>query len=121
VLPASLKINPSTPASSTTWPPFMMHLSNSAPRAHLRRAIKIDPQSGCEKNLGTNLLAQHKYKKGWEAYKVALAIDPNIFQENSGPRSTIQALLRIAAHDYYLARAASAGMKDQAIEYCEWR
>ena len=52
-----------------------------------RKALKIDPKSALVlKNLGTDLLAQHQYKKGWEVYKDALTVDPQIFDRNHGPR-----------------------------------
>ena len=51
-----------------------------------RKALKLDPRSAIIlKNLGTNLLAEHKYNKGWEAYQQALAIDPQIFTDHAGP------------------------------------
>jgi tetratricopeptide (TPR) repeat protein len=82
--------------------------------------LKLDSHSAIiEKNLGTNLLAQHRYKKGWEAYKAALALDPEIFEQNSGPRSDNPASAQErGAMNYYLAKGCvRAGRNDQAIEY----
>ncbi len=52
------------------------------------KALKVDPTSALVlKNLGTDLMAQHNYKKGWDAYKEALSIDPQIFGASTSPRS----------------------------------
>jgi Tfp pilus assembly protein PilF len=85
-----------------------------------RKALKLDPQSALiDKNLGTNLLAQHKYKKGWEVYKAALAIDPKIFEQNASPRVDNPASIQErGAMNYYMAKGCvRAGMNDRAIEY----
>jgi pentatricopeptide repeat protein len=72
-----------------------------------------------EKNLGTNLLAQHRYKKGWEAYQAALAIDPQIFQSNASPRVENPAAVQDrGAMNFYMAKSCvRAGMTDKAIDY----
>ena len=83
-----------------------------------RKALKIDPNSALiHKNLGTNLLAQHKYKKGWEYYKAALAIDPAIFDHNSRPRVENPAsVAERGAMNYYMAKGCvRAGMPERAI------
>jgi Tfp pilus assembly protein PilF len=85
-----------------------------------RRALKFDPQSALiYKNLGTNLLSRHKYKKGWEAYQTALALDPQIFETNVGLRVENPVSVQDrGAMNYYMARGcARAGMNDRAIEY----
>ena len=85
-----------------------------------RKALKLDPHSAIIlKNLGTNLLAEHKYNKGWEAYQQALTIDPQIFADHGGPRvenpSNVQ---ERGAMNYYMARGcARAGYTDCALEY----
>lgn len=85
-----------------------------------RLALKADPQSAMTyKNLGTNLLGQQKYAKGWDAYKKALAIDPNIFENTTNPRvEDATSLHERGALNYYMARGcAHTGQVDCAIEY----
>ena len=85
-----------------------------------RKALKVDPNSALIlKNLGTNLLAQHKYEKGWEEYKAALKIDPLIFEDNSRPRIENPASISDrGAMNYYLAKGCvRAGMPERAIQY----
>jgi Tfp pilus assembly protein PilF len=84
------------------------------------KALKIDPKSALVlKNLGTDLLAQHQYKKGWEVYKTALAADPQIFDHNPGPRVENPASVQDrGAMNYYMAKGCvRAGKNDRAIEY----
>jgi hypothetical protein len=71
------------------------------------------------KNLGTNLLSQHKYKKGWEVYKTALELDPNIFRSTTSPRIQNPASSEDrGAMNYYMAKGCvRAGMNDCAIDY----
>lgn len=85
-----------------------------------RRAVRYDPKSALIfKNLGTNLLTQHKYKKGWDDYKVALSLDPDIFQHSTSPRVENPASVGDrGAMNYYMAKGCvRAGMNDRAIEY----
>jgi Tfp pilus assembly protein PilF len=85
-----------------------------------RKALKLDPRSALiNKNLGTNLLAQHKYKKGWELYKAALELDPHIFQNSTSPRVQNPATVEErGAMNYYMAKGCvRAGMNDCAINY----
>jgi Tfp pilus assembly protein PilF len=85
-----------------------------------RKALKLDPESALiEKNLGTNQLAQHRYKKGWAAYQVALAIDPHIFKNSVSPRVDNPASAQDrGAMNYYMAKGCvRAGQNDCAIEY----
>jgi Tfp pilus assembly protein PilF len=84
------------------------------------KAIKYDPTSALiYKNLGTNLLTQHKYKKGWEVYQVALKLDPDVFQHSANPRVENPATVGDrGAMNYYMAKGCvRAGMNDRAIEY----
>jgi tetratricopeptide (TPR) repeat protein len=85
-----------------------------------KKAIGMDPQSALAyKNLGTSLLSQHQYEKGWVAYQKALALDPKIFRN--------QAVLRVenpgttqdrGAMNYFMARGCvRAGMSDCAIDH----
>ena len=83
-------------------------------------SLKIDPKNvNVLNNLGTDLLAQHKYEKGWEVYKSALAIDPQIFDRSSGPRVENPASVeQRGAMNYYMAKGCvRAGKTDRAIEY----
>jgi Tfp pilus assembly protein PilF len=85
-----------------------------------RKAIKLDPQSALVlKNYGTNLMTEHKYTRGWEAYQHALAIDPTIFTGHNGP--TVQNVASVGdrgAMNYYMALGcARAGYTDCALEY----
>lgn len=85
-----------------------------------RQALKADPQSAITyKNLGTNLLGQQKFAKGWDAYKKALAIDPNVFQNTVNPRvQDATSIQERGALNYYMARGcAHTGQPDCAIEY----
>ena len=85
-----------------------------------RKALKVDPHSALVlKNLGTELLARHKYEKGWEAYKAALATDPTIFSNNGTPRVENPGTIRErGAMNYYMAKGClRAGFPDRAIEY----
>ena len=85
-----------------------------------RKALKIDPHSALIlKNLGTNLLAQHKYEKGWQQYQPAIKYDPNIFQDKSRPRVENPASVSDrGAMNYYMARGCvRAGMPERAIRY----
>ncbi len=52
-----------------------------------RRSIQLAPASLLAyKNLGTALLVQHNFKKGWEAYQAALSLDPKIFLDRGTPK-----------------------------------
>jgi tetratricopeptide (TPR) repeat protein len=85
-----------------------------------RKALKIDPTSALIlKNLGTNLLAQHKYEKGWKEYLAAIKADPLIFQDNSRPRIQNPASVSDrGAMNFYLAKGCvRAGMPERAIQY----
>ena len=63
-----------------------------------KKAVKLDPKTALfRKNMGTAMLAEHKYKKGWAEYQAALELDPNIFSHNSNVRvenCTVQAVRR---------------------------
>jgi tetratricopeptide (TPR) repeat protein len=84
-----------------------------------RKALKYDKSALIYKNLGTNLLTQHKYKKGWQDYQQALALDPDIFGHSTSPRVENPATVEDrGAMNYYMAKGCvKAGMNDQAIEY----
>jgi tetratricopeptide (TPR) repeat protein len=85
-----------------------------------RKALKTSPKSAIiYKNLGTNLMVQKKYNKGMEAYREAMAIDPQIFQDRSGPRVSDPTNVQDrGAINYYMALGCvRAGQTDCAIEY----
>jgi tetratricopeptide (TPR) repeat protein len=84
-----------------------------------RKALKYDKSALIYKNLGTNLLTQHKYEKGWQDYQQALALDPDIFGRSTSPRVENPATVEDrGAMNYYMAKGCvRAGMTDQAIEY----
>ena len=85
-----------------------------------RKALKIDPKSALvHKNLGTALLAEHKYKKGWQEYQAALAIDATIFEHNNTVRIENPASVQDrGAMNYYMAKGCvRAGQTERAIEY----
>ena len=71
------------------------------------------------KNLGTDLLAEHKYNKGWEAYQQALAIDPQIFSDRDTPSvENPSSIADRGAMNYYMAAGcARAGHTDCALQY----
>jgi len=85
-----------------------------------RKALKYKPQSALlYKNLGTDLLAEDKFKKGWDCYQTALSIDPEIFerinQMRIGEPTPTQ---KRGAMNYYLAKSyARVGMPDLAVGY----
>jgi len=71
------------------------------------------------KNLGTDLLAENKFKKGWDCYQTALAMDPEIFERVNqlriGEPTSAQ---KRGAMNYYLAKSyAHAGQPDRAVGY----
>jgi Tfp pilus assembly protein PilF len=87
---------------------------------YYRKALKLRPGSALiNKNLGTDLLAEDKFKKGWDCYQAALSIDPEIFERSS--------LLRIGeptpsdkrgAMNFFLAKSyLRAGRTELAVEY----
>jgi Tfp pilus assembly protein PilF len=85
-----------------------------------RKALKFRPKSALiYKNLGTDLLAENKFKKGWECYQTALGIDPDIFERTYqlriGEPTPVQ---KRGAMNYYLAKSyARVGMPDRAVGY----
>jgi tetratricopeptide (TPR) repeat protein len=85
-----------------------------------RKALKIKPKSALiYKNLGTDLLAEDKFKKGWDCYQIALGIDPEIFERINqlriGEPTPTQ---KRGAMNYYLAKSyARVGMSDRAVGY----
>ena len=85
-----------------------------------RKALRLESDSALiNKNLGTNLLAQHKYKQGWELYQAAVAIDPQIFDRDVKLRVDNPGSIQDrGAMNYYMAKSCvRAGMNDRAIEY----
>ena len=85
-----------------------------------RKALKYERGSALiAKNLGTNLLAQHKYKQGWELYQAAVAIDPHVFDDSTKLRTDNPGTAQDrGAMNYYMAKSCvRAGMNDRAIEY----
>ena len=85
-----------------------------------RKALKFRTKSALiYKNLGTDLLAENKFKKGWECYQTALGIDPDIFERTYqlriGEPTPVQ---KRGAMNYYLAKSyARVGMPDRAVGY----
>jgi tetratricopeptide (TPR) repeat protein len=85
-----------------------------------RKALKIKPKSALiYKKLGTDLLAENKFKKGWDCYQSALAMDPEIFERVNqlriGEPTPAQ---KRGAMNYYLAKSyARVGMPDRAVGY----
>ena len=78
-----------------------------------RKALKLDPRSALIlRNLGSNLLSQHKYKKGWAAYQAALRLSTRRYSRQrsaSSVENPASAKDRGAMH-YYMARGCvSAG------------
>jgi tetratricopeptide (TPR) repeat protein len=83
-----------------------------------KQALRLEPQSAqLFRNLGTNLLMQHQYRRGMEAYTQALAIDARIFNQDFGPSvdAPTPASER-GAVTYFEARScARAGLTDCAL------
>jgi Tfp pilus assembly protein PilF len=117
----SLKLDPRNPIvlnNLGTVYDSLKHYSD-AERMY-RKAIRYGNKSALiYKNLGTNLLTQHKYKRGWEVYKVALSLDPAVFQRSTSPRVENPASVEDrGAMNYYMAKGCvRAGLNDRAIEY----
>jgi Tfp pilus assembly protein PilF len=85
-----------------------------------RKALKSDPHSPLIlKNLGTNLLAQHKYNRGWDEYQKALAIDPNIFEDKTSPQvQNPSTVAERGAMNYYMALGCvRMGQTSCALQY----
>jgi len=85
-----------------------------------RKALKYSQKSALiYKNLGTDLLAEDKFKKGWDCYQVALSIDPEIFERVSSLRiGEPTPTQKRGAMNYYLAKSyARVGMPDLAVGY----
>jgi Tfp pilus assembly protein PilF len=85
-----------------------------------RKALKVSPQSAMIlKNLGTNQMVQHKYSRGLQYYKEAMAIDPAIFADQSSPR--VQNPTNVqerGAMNYYMALGCvRMGQTDCALQY----
>ena len=71
------------------------------------------------KNLGTNLLAQHKYDEGWKAYRRAVAPDPSILADTTDLRAEQPVSLhQRGAVNYFTAkRCARARRTNCAVKY----
>jgi tetratricopeptide (TPR) repeat protein len=85
-----------------------------------RKAIQLEPRSALVyKNLGTALLVQRNFKKGWAAYQTALSLDPQIFLERASPKvSDPGSPQDRGAMNYYMAKGCvRAGMNDCAIDH----
>ncbi len=85
-----------------------------------RKALKLQPQNALvRKNLGTDLIAQHKYQQGWESYQTALDLDPKIFENHVAaivPNNA--AIAERGAMNYYMAKGCiRSGKNECALEY----
>ncbi len=83
-----------------------------------KKDLRLNPRSAeVLKNLGTNLLMQHQYGRGADAYRQALAIDPHIFDSPVGPSIDAPAPAQErGAENYFEARScASARLTDCAL------
>lgn len=86
---------------------------------YYRKAIKYNPKSALVyKNLGTDLLAENKFKKGWDCYQTAFSLDPQIFDRvNQFRIEEPTPTEKRGAMNYYLAKTyARAGNSDRAID-----
>ena len=92
----------------------------SAAERLYEKDLRLYPRSAqILKNLGTNLLMQHQYGRGSDAYRQALAIDPHIFDSQSGPSIDAPAPAQErGAENYFQARScASARLTDCALTH----
>ena len=118
---AALKMDPRNPdvLNNLGTVYYSMKQYGEAER-YYRKALKYRPKSALVyKNLGTAQLAGDKFKKGWDSYQTALAIDPEIFERASlyrigEPTPTQQR----GAMNYFLAKSyVRAGMMERAVNY----
>jgi tetratricopeptide (TPR) repeat protein len=87
---------------------------------HYRKAIEARPEMAvAHRNLGTALLAQGKIKDGYDAYVVAYAIDPMVFEKNAG--LVIDYTGNAAANQYYFFAKLSArnGRIETALDFLD--
>lgn len=85
-----------------------------------RKSLNLQADSAVTmKNLGTNLLSQHQYGRGAEAYKRALALDPHVFDPYEGPGVDVPApASERGTINYFAAETcAGAGLKDCALNF----
>jgi len=88
--------------------------------SYYRKAMRLKPNcASFYSNLGTAYFAEHKYKKGLEAYQRAFAIDPNVFINESVERIAENGPIEEQAQlNYELAKLyANAGNMDAALKY----
>ncbi|HEV2274255.1 MAG TPA: tetratricopeptide repeat protein [Acidobacteriaceae bacterium] len=85
-----------------------------------KRALKYEPNVAVTYcNLGTSYFADSKYKQGMKAYQQAFRLDPNVFNPDSTKKvEDVAARQQLIMIHYYLAKTyASAGKKEQALEF----
>jgi tetratricopeptide (TPR) repeat protein len=84
-----------------------------------RKALALEPRSAAvQLNLGTDLIAEHRYEDGWKHYQAALKIDPHAFENTGSLRIGNPALSQErGAVNYYLARGFAAGKMSTAIDH----
>ena len=83
----SLKLDPHESQVMNNLGTVYASLKDMGRRTECIARPQARPQVGDRslRNYGTNLLAEHKYNRGWEAYQQALTIDPQIFADHDGP------------------------------------
>jgi tetratricopeptide (TPR) repeat protein len=117
----SLKLDPRSPSALNNLATIEDARKNfSAAERLFRKALNTNPANArIMKNLGTNLLMQHKYRESFKVYSQALALDPHILDPVPGP--TTQTPVSVQDHgieSYLKARScARAGLSDCAITH----
>lgn len=117
----SLAVDPHYPAALNNLAAIYHGQKNYNQAEHLyKRALKYSPNAAITYcNLGTTYFAEAKYKQGMKAYKRAFTLDPRVFDPDQ-PALVEEGSTReqLVAINYYLAKTyASAGKKEQAINY----
>lgn len=90
---------------------------------HYKKAIALEPRANFYSNLGTAYFGRKDYDKAEENYKLALQIDPDVF-ERAHSRTAMQLVANTreerARHDFVIARLYAAnGDKDRCLLYLQ--
>ena len=115
----SLKLEPENPRVLNDMATAYDQLGDHRQAERLyRKAIQLVPTSAIYfKNLGTNLLAQHKFDRGSEAYAHALSLDSTIFDKSNNLLMVLPAGDNAEANYARARSCAQAGQKDCALAY----
>jgi tetratricopeptide (TPR) repeat protein len=90
---------------------------------HYKKAIALEPRANFYSNLGTAYFGRKDYDKAEDSYKVALQLDPDVF-ERAHSRTAMQLVANTreerARHDYVIARIyALNGDSERCLLYLQ--